>query len=61
MQVNVCNISQLAFGGGAGPGVTPQRPTQGAVPAQGNPSVTFVNAPGEQINEIYASLSAQGS
>ncbi len=37
-------------GAGAGATVTPQRP-QGAVPAQGNPSLTFVNASGEPINE----------
>jgi hypothetical protein len=31
------------------------------VPAQGNPSFTFVNASGEQISEIYVSLSSQSS
>jgi len=70
MQVNACNLSQIAFGGagatvappgaGAGATVTPGRPP-GAVPAQGNPSFTFVNASGEQISEIYVSLSSQSS
>lgn len=67
MQVNACNLTQIAFGGsganvsppgaGAGAQVTPGRP---AAP-QGNPSFTFVNGAGETINEIYVSLSTQGN
>lgn len=68
MQVNACNLSTIAFGGagatvappgaGAGATVAPARPGASA-PTSGNPSFTFNNRSGEQINEIYASLSSQ--
>ena len=72
MQVNACSLSTIAFGGGAGaiiapPGagagatVTPAPRPGAAVLASGNPSFNFLNRSGEQINEIYASLSSQGS
>ena len=51
-QVNACQLSRVVWGGGAG----------GAVAAGGgDPSFQFVNRTGAQVNELYVSLSSDGS
>jgi len=51
-QVNACQFSRIVWGGGGG---------GGAVAAGGDPSFQFVNRTGVQVNELYVSLSSDGS
>jgi len=64
MQVNACNLSTIAFrggapmpgaGAGAGAQVAPGRVVAG------NPSFNFVNGTGAVIREVYVSLSSDGN
>jgi hypothetical protein len=65
MQVNACNLSQIAFGrtagsgatigGGAGATVAPGRQVVG------NPSFVFTNGTGLTIREVYVSLSSDSN
>ncbi len=50
--MNACQISRVVWGGGGG----------GAVAAGGgDPSFQFVNRTGAQVNELYVSLTSDGS
>jgi hypothetical protein len=52
-QVNACQLSRVVWGGAGG---------GGAVAAGGgDPSFQFVNRTGAQVNELYVSLSSDGS
>jgi hypothetical protein len=66
MAVNACTINRIAFGGsgsgagaviGGGPGATisPRRA------AAGDPSFHFINATGNEIRELYVSLSTDSN
>ena len=63
--INLCNMTELAFDGrgqqqqGAQPPQQPQQPPQGQAPTQGargNPSFNLVNQGQQPVREVYASL-----
>lgn len=63
MQVNACNLSQIAFGSGAGAGARVQGGAGAVISpgVAGNPSFWFANGSGVTIREVYVSLATDGN